>query len=80
MTAESVADPAAADGRGGGIVAAFNRLRPDDQEILALVAVDGLSPKEIAQVLRCGATTVRVRLHRARTRFARELKSEGLDV
>ena len=79
VTAESIAD-AAADDRAGMIAAAFNRLRPNDQEILALVAVDGLTPNEIAQVLQCGATTVRVRLHRARTRFARELKSDGVDV
>ncbi|RKR86666.1 hypothetical protein BDK92_0916 [Micromonospora pisi] len=31
-------------------------------------------------MLGCTATTVRVRLHRARARFARELAAEGLEV
>jgi RNA polymerase sigma-70 factor (ECF subfamily) len=68
------------DDRRGVISTAFGRLRPDDQEILALIAVEGLTPGEIARVLGRSATTIRVRLHRARTRFARELKSEGVDV
>lgn len=62
------------------IAAAFGRLRPDDQEILALVAVEGLSPSEIARVLGSNGVTVRVRLHRARARFAHELASAGVDV
>lgn len=70
----------AVDDRRGVISTAFCRLRPDDQELLALVAVEGLTPSEIAQVLGCVATTVRVRLHRARARFARELGREGVDV
>jgi RNA polymerase sigma-70 factor (ECF subfamily) len=64
----------------GSVAAAFGRLRPDDQNILALVAVEGLTPKEMADVLRCSATAVRVRLHRARGRFARQLAAEGVEV
>jgi RNA polymerase sigma factor (sigma-70 family) len=72
-------DSAETDGD-GSVAAAFSRLRPDDQDILGLVAVEGLSPSEVAEVLRCTAVSARVRLHRARTRFARELGAEGVEV
>ncbi|BCJ73519.1 hypothetical protein CS0771_30630 [Catellatospora sp. IY07-71] len=61
-----------------GVRAAFGRLRPDDREILTLVAVEGLTAVEAAQVLGCSGVAVRVRLHRARARFARELASAGV--
>lgn len=61
-----------------GVAAAFGRLSALDREILTLVAVDGLTPAEIAVVLGGSATAVRVRLHRARTRFARALAAEGV--
>jgi RNA polymerase sigma factor (sigma-70 family) len=64
----------------GSVAAAFGRLRPDDQDILGLVAVEGLTPAEVAEVLGCTAVNARVRLHRARTRFARELSAEGVDL
>ena len=79
-TAADVVMPYAADDPRGRISAAFGRLGPDDQEILTLVAVEGLTPNEIARVLGRAAPTIRVRLHRARTRFARELKAEGVEV
>ena len=60
--------------------AAFRRLRPDDREVLALVSWEGLSHEEIAVVLGCTRGTVRLRLHRARKRLARELRAAGLDV
>ena len=62
------------------IGSAFGRLAPADRDLLMLVAVEGLSPGEIARVFGCTATTVRVRLHRARARFARELTVEGMPV
>ncbi|MEV4140477.1 sigma factor-like helix-turn-helix DNA-binding protein [Dactylosporangium sp. NPDC049742] len=55
-------------------------MRPEDQDILGLVAVEGLTPTEIARVLGRTAVYVRVRLHRARSRFARELNAEGIEV
>jgi RNA polymerase sigma-70 factor, ECF subfamily len=45
-----------------------------DREILALVAWEDLSPGEAATVLGCSGATARVRLHRARRRFARALE------
>jgi DNA-directed RNA polymerase specialized sigma24 family protein len=54
----------------------LGELDEDDQEILRLVAWDGLSPSEAAQVLGCSQAAARTRLHRARNRLALEL---GLD-
>ena len=62
------------------IGSAFDRLKAADRDLLVLVATEGLTTSEVAQVLGCSATTVRVRLHRARARFARELTAEGVEV
>jgi RNA polymerase sigma-70 factor (ECF subfamily) len=64
----------------GAVAAAFARLNAGDRDILALVGAEGLTPGEAARVLGCRAATVRVRLHRARARFARELATEGVQV
>lgn len=63
-----------------GIAHAFARLKDDDRDLLTLVATEGLSAAEAARVWGCTATTIRVRLYRARARFARELAAEGLSV
>lgn len=60
--------------------AAFSRLSDDDRELLTLTGWEALSPTEIAKVLGCSRGTVRVRLHRARKRLAKELAAEGVDV
>jgi RNA polymerase sigma-70 factor, ECF subfamily len=52
---------------------ALAALDPGDQEILRLVAWDGLTPTQAAQVLGCTPVAARVRLHRARRRLLREL-------
>jgi len=62
------------------IRAAFARLSPDDRELLSLVGWEGLATEEIATVLGCSRANVRLRLHRARKRLARELESAGLDL
>lgn len=62
------------------VAEAFARLSPTDRELLTLVAGEGLSASEVARVLGCTATAARVRLHRARARFARELKQHGIEV
>jgi RNA polymerase sigma-70 factor (ECF subfamily) len=72
-------DPAEAADR-TEVRAAFRRLRPADREVLALVSWEGLSHDEIAVVLGCSRATVRLRLHRARKRLAKELRAAGLDV
>lgn len=60
-------------GTGEPVVAALRRLRPDDQELLRLVAWEGLSHAEIAVVLSISVNAVAIRLHRARRRFAEAL-------
>ena len=49
---------------------ALGRLSEPDRELLRLVAWEGLGPSEIATVLNCSGGAVRVRLLRARRRFA----------
>lgn len=61
------------------IAAAFARLRSDDREVLALVAWEELDPGEVATVLGCSRNAARIRLHRARRRFARELQGNDVD-
>jgi RNA polymerase sigma-70 factor (ECF subfamily) len=58
------------------VATAFARLRADDRELLALTAWEGLAPQEIAAVLRCSPGAARIRLHRARRRFAHELERQ----
>lgn len=48
---------------------ALRRLNPIDREVLLLSEWEGLSPAQIASVLRCPKVTARGRLHRARRRF-----------
>ena len=54
---------------------AMAALRPDDQELLRLVAWEELARDEIALVLGIPRATVRVRLHRARERLAAQMAS-----
>jgi RNA polymerase sigma-70 factor (ECF subfamily) len=53
--------------------AALQRLSFDDQEVLRLVAWEGLSHAEVAQVLQCSTNAVGIRVHRARQRLEIEL-------
>ncbi|WP_117210435.1 RNA polymerase sigma factor [Allorhizocola rhizosphaerae] len=56
-----------------GIGEAFRSLPEDDQELLRLTAWEGLSADELAVTLDCSPNAARIRLHRARRRFARAL-------
>jgi RNA polymerase sigma factor (sigma-70 family) len=58
---------------------ALAALSESDRELLQLAAVEQLSPAQIAQVLRCQPVTVRVRLHRARTRLRAQLELRAHD-
>lgn len=51
----------------------FARLRPEDQEILRVVAWDGLSGQEAADVVGCTMSAFHTRLCRARSRLEEEL-------
>ncbi len=52
---------------------ALRRLRPDDRELLMLVAWEGLSPAAAAASLGISVPALTVRLHRARQRLESEL-------
>jgi RNA polymerase sigma factor (sigma-70 family) len=53
--------------------AAFASLKAEDREVLALLAWEGLDAGEIAQVVGCSRNAARIRIHRARRRFAHAL-------
>jgi RNA polymerase sigma-70 factor, ECF subfamily len=69
------ADPADGVAARSALAAAFNHLSPNDREALALIAWDGLRPREASVVLGCSAATFAVRAHRARRRLAALLEA-----
>ena len=54
---------------------AVERLRPTDREALRLVAWDGLSHAEAAEVLGCSVNAVALRIYRAKARLRDDLSS-----
>ncbi|WP_242908059.1 RNA polymerase sigma factor [Actinomadura terrae] len=60
------------------IGAAFRALPDGDRELLGLASWEGLDNGQIATVLGVSRNAVRVRLHRARRRFTRELERRGI--
>ena len=68
--------PEGAEGDVAAVAAAFTRLSDVDREVLALVAWEELDAGEVATVLGCTRNAARIRLHRARRRFARELSRD----
>lgn len=63
-------EPPEYTGELAGIAAAFRTLPEPDRELLALVAWECLDHGQVAAVLGCSRNAVRIRLHRARRRFA----------
>ncbi|MFI6485716.1 RNA polymerase sigma factor [Nonomuraea sp. NPDC050663] len=57
----------------------FRALSEDDQELLALVAWEQLDAGQIAKTLGISRNAARVRLYRARKRFARGLAEADID-
>jgi len=55
------------------VAAALRRLSPGDQEVLRLSVWEDLSVTDAATALDCSTTALKVRLHRARRRFAQLL-------
>jgi RNA polymerase sigma-70 factor (ECF subfamily) len=68
------------DGPLATVALAFGRLREADRDILGLVAWEGLSSSELADVLGCTPGAARIRLHRARRRLAFQLSRLGVEV
>lgn len=56
---------------------AFAALSGRDREVLALVAWDGLKPRQAAAVMGCAPAVFSIRLHRARRRLLKELEASG---
>jgi RNA polymerase sigma-70 factor (ECF subfamily) len=74
-------EPSAEDSAGPSTIGrVFRDLPDDDRELLSLVAWEGLDHGEIAKVLGCSRNAVRIRLHRARKRLARELATAGVST
>jgi RNA polymerase sigma-70 factor (ECF subfamily) len=57
------------------VQAALDGLPPADREVLELLAWEGLSADQAADVLGCSRATIAVRFHRARRRFHRLLEA-----
>ncbi|GAA2629639.1 hypothetical protein GCM10010399_71920 [Dactylosporangium fulvum] len=58
---------------------AFRALPDADRELLRLVAWEGLTADELAVALDCTVNAARIRLHRARRRFAAALREPSLN-
>jgi RNA polymerase sigma factor (sigma-70 family) len=70
-------DPADSLGGRDELAAALARLEEAEREVLRLVAWEGLSTGDGARVVGCSPGAFRVRLHRARRKLAKELKTAG---
>lgn len=75
--AATAPDPAELLNGDHGLREAFAALGPRDREVLALVAWEGLAPREVAVVLGVPAAMASARIHRARSRLRRALEEEG---
>jgi RNA polymerase sigma factor (sigma-70 family) len=51
------------------LAAALSELSPVDQEIITMIAADGLPPREVATILGLSPNAVRIRAHRAREKL-----------
>ncbi|WP_327003230.1 sigma-70 family RNA polymerase sigma factor [Dactylosporangium sp. NBC_01737] len=60
------------------IAHALRALPEGDREVLRLVAWEGLTADDLAVALGCSVNAARIRLHRARRRFAEALRSPSL--
>lgn len=69
--------PADADELADAALAALARLKPADQEVLALTVWEELRPREAATVLGISAARFSVRLHRAKQRLRKEMGRSG---
>ncbi|PRY02118.1 RNA polymerase sigma factor [Allonocardiopsis opalescens] len=73
-----VVEADAATGELAEIGRVFRSLHDGDQELLRLVAWEGLDSAGLAVALGCSANAARIRLHRARRRFAKALRAAGV--
>ena len=64
-------------GLSGALREAWAALTADDRDLLGLTVWETLSTAQIALVVGCPRAVTKVRIHRARRRFARELHRRG---
>jgi RNA polymerase sigma-70 factor (ECF subfamily) len=76
MATRSAIDDKSDDSGVYKIVKALQFLSENDQEILRLLAWEGLSHKEISVVLECSENAVAIRIRRARVRLMKVLQSD----
>ena len=62
------------------LYAAIRALPEVEREVLLMIALDGLSPTEVATALGIPAGTVRSRLHRARTYLREQMATTNSDL
>lgn len=62
------------------VLDAIGRLRETDQEILRLVAWEGLSHAEVGAALSISPNAAAIRLHRARGRLEREMRTPSVEA
>ncbi|SEN73769.1 RNA polymerase sigma factor [Nonomuraea pusilla] len=67
-----------AEAEAAAVAQVFATLSDDDRELLALVAWEELDRPQIAAAMGLSRNAVRIRLHRARSRFARALEEAGV--
>lgn len=77
LTAEAATAPAEEDPRISRVHDALAALGPRDREVLLLAEWEGLTPAEIGRALHRPPVTIRVRLHRARSRFRAAFESHA---
>lgn len=68
--------PSQPSAAGDGVIEALAELGDADRELLMLIGMEELTPREAARVLGIGTVTARTRLHRARRRLRARL-AEG---
>lgn len=64
----------------GPLSLAWSRLRPDEQDLLGLLIWEALSIEQIARVIGHSRSVAKLRIHRARKRFAQELARAGIEL
>ncbi|MER7505194.1 sigma factor-like helix-turn-helix DNA-binding protein [Nonomuraea pusilla] len=67
-----------AEAEAAAVAQVFATLSDDDRELLALVAWEELDRPQIAAAMGLSRNAVRIRVHRARRRFARALEEAGV--
>ena len=71
-------DPLPTDG--SALAGAWQALTARDRDLLGLLAWETLTTDQIAAVLGCSRSIAKVRIHRVRRRFARELQRRDIEV